>query len=548
MPSNVPPQSEVTPDSKSPARTELDASTLSPSSVGVGRASMRILALTVLFHPQIDRIGERAPLPALSSGRRVPLSRLEPTFAAAGSGEKRTLADAHLSRRPAWFRQVSDGVEMEGDEAGTTIEVNGRPLAENRLLSSADLVRGVVLMMANCVVLLLHELEPRPGEPSPDLGLVGASDAMTHLRRQIRRAAEHKAPVLLRGETGTGKELVAMAIHRAGPRRDRPYVTMNLGAVPSSLAATELFGANRGAYTGADRDQRGFFRRADGGTLLLDEVGETPSAVQPLLLRALESGEIQPLGASKAYRVDVRLIAATDANLEEKITEGRFRAPLLHRLAGVEIRLPPLRERREDIGLLLIHFLRCELEALGSAKLLNTDSSGRRLWLPAKVVARLALFDWVGNVRQLRNTARQLAIIAGDASPGESNRVVDELIGLDSVADPNPDAEERKIRTVATVSYRQPHEVSHKELLAALRANKFGLKPTAKRLGLSRTSLYALIDQDPQIRRASQIESSELEACRERHSGDLDAMAEELEVSRHGLQRRLRELRIGQKR
>src|SRR5262249_13655296 len=156
-----------------------------------------------------------------------------------------------------------------------------------------------------------------------------------------------------------------------GPRRDGPYLALNLGAVPPALAAAELFGAARGAFTGADRRRAGHFERAHRGTLFLDEGGEAPPEVQVLLLPALESGEIQPVGSEAPQRVDVRVVAATDADLEAAVAQGRFRAPLLHRLRGCEIRLPPLRERRDDVGRLLVSFLRRELAELGREELLD---------------------------------------------------------------------------------------------------------------------------------------------------------------------------------
>ncbi|HEU4537176.1 MAG TPA: sigma 54-interacting transcriptional regulator, partial [Polyangiaceae bacterium] len=181
-----------------------------------------------------------------------------------------------------------------------------------------------------------------------------------------------------------------------------------MGAVPKELAAAELFGAARGAYTGSTHDREGLFRSAQGGTLFLDEVGEAPPEVQVMLLRALETGEVHPVGAKAPVAVDVRLVAATDANLESQIRDGRFKEPLLHRLAGYEIRLPPLRERREDIGPLFYHFARGELEATGEARRLAPADPYEAPWLPAPIAARLVRHPWPGNVRQLRNWARQI--------------------------------------------------------------------------------------------------------------------------------------------
>ena len=172
------------------------------------------------------------------------------------------------------------------------------------------------------MALLLHRL-PSVLEREPErFGLTGDSAALVLLCREIRRVSTVATPVLLRGETGTGKELVARAIHTSGPRRARPYLAVNLGALPPALAAAELFGAARGAFTGADRSRSGHFERADGGTLFLDEIGEAPPEVQILLLRALESGEIQPVGSEAPLRVDARIVAATDADLEPRSRRG----------------------------------------------------------------------------------------------------------------------------------------------------------------------------------------------------------------------------------
>jgi two-component system nitrogen regulation response regulator GlnG len=165
-------------------------------------------------------------------------------------------------------------------------------------------------------------------------------------RRPVRLGAPLAVPVLLQGETGTGKELAARSIHDQSTRAQGPFLAVNLGALPAPLAAAELFGARKGAYTGAVQDLPGWFGRADGGTLFLDEVGEAPLEVQVMLLRALETGEIVPVGSQTPRRVDVRVVSATDADLEAAVGRGAFRAPLLHRLAGYSIRLPPLRHRR----------------------------------------------------------------------------------------------------------------------------------------------------------------------------------------------------------
>ena len=366
----------------------------------------------------------------------------------------------------------------------------------------------------NAVLLLEQELRKAPGDPE----------------------RESRVPVLVRGESGTGKELVARALHQASPRRDAPYIALNMASIPESLAAAELFGAVKGAYTGADRPRQGYFRRAAGGTLFLDEIGETPPEVQVQLLRALETGEIQPVGSEEARVVDVRVVSATDADLETAAREARFRAPLLHRLSGFVLRLPRLAERREDFGRLLVHFLRQELEAVDAVHRLGP---ARRPWLPAPLAATLARYDWPGNVRQLRNVVRQLVITHRDVEQVVMGGSVEALLAQHSAMDPAP---QELPAPAGAPSQRKPAEVSEEELVAALREQRFELQATAAALGISRPSLYNLIAKSSRIRTAADLDGEEIVACHERHGGDPTAMAAELEVSEKALRRRLARL------
>jgi two-component system nitrogen regulation response regulator GlnG len=448
--------------------------------------------------------------------------------------------------------------------------IDGVAVEEEREISPAEIERGAVLLLAGRVVLLLSRIEPglsssgssSGGKTGQDaglaFGLVGDSPAMIRLRQEIRRVADLDMPVLLRGETGSGKELVARALHDAGPRSRRPFLAVNMGAVPPALAASELLGAARGSYTGADQTRIGFFSRADSGTLFLDEIGETPSDVQPLLLRVLESHEIQPVGG-EVTRVDVRLIAATDADLEAAVAGGRFRGPLLHRLGGYEVHVPPLRARREDFGRLLLHFLRQELAEIGEEHRLAPPSPDARPWLPAELVARMAAWDWPGNVRQLRNAVRRIVIAGRGAFEVPLGSQIDRLFreeGTQTGSDTAKDWDAagrggmggsgdtaRHIRPSRPVrQYRRPDEVTDQELLEALRENGWRLQPTAARLGISRTSLYERIEKSPLLRKAADVSQEEIEACRETHGGDLDRMAASLEVSKRGLQLRMKQL------
>ena len=513
-------------------------------------AALTIPGLTILAHPDIQRIGERVALLELASGREEQLSRLEPSFGVPGRPWRQPLADPYLSRSPLRLLLEPDGgIRLASRDSPISVVADGDPVHGERVFTAAEVERGVVLLLANRVVLLLHRLPPLSEPGLPHYDLVGESEAMLDLRRQIRQTADLEIPVLLRGETGTGKELVAQAIHQASTRRDRPYLAVNMGAIPPSLAASELFGAAKGAYTGADQKRRGFFSRADGGTLFLDEIGEVPPEVQPLLLRALENGEIQPVGTEQIQRADVRTIAATDSDLEAAIASGRFRAPLLHRLSGYEIRIPPLRERRDDIGRLLVHFLRQELETLGESHRLM--ATAERPWLHASLVARLAQYDWPGNVRQLRNVARAIAVESRGSAEIRIGPQIERLLAPfpDTTRAPMeapaaPPVRERAPEPVREPARRRrsPQEISDEELVAALRANRWEPVATAGQLGISRAALYLLIDACPHTRKASNLERPEIEQALLQSGGRLAEAAEQLEVSEEGLKRQMKKL------
>ncbi|MEM8930570.1 MAG: sigma 54-interacting transcriptional regulator, partial [Acidobacteriota bacterium] len=239
---------------------------------GLDRAvDVRVPGLTILWHPDVDRVGERIALTGLAGGRSQELARLTPDFTPPDRPLSRPLADSRLSRTPIRLVPTPDGLRIDRDGSKTPVEIDGTPLDERHAVDAAALDRGVVLLLGHRVALLLHRLDPAPpAASSPRHDLVGESPGMLRLRRDVQRVADLGVSVLLRGETGTGKELVARALHAAGPRQDGPFVAVNMAAIPPTLAAAELFGAEKGAYTGADQKRAGHFRRADGGTLFLD--------------------------------------------------------------------------------------------------------------------------------------------------------------------------------------------------------------------------------------------------------------------------------------
>jgi two-component system nitrogen regulation response regulator GlnG len=519
------------------------------------RARSRVPALTILCHPDLSRVGERALLGGLPQGRTAHLSRLEPEFEPPDQSAPRPLGDRHISRAPVRLSRAGENgaLQLSVAETRTRVAVNGAPVQETWTGSGRELEAGIVVELADRIVLLLHTLPASTVQAPERFGLVGESEAILRVRYEVRRVADLDVPVLLRGETGTGKELVARAIHQASRRQAGPCLCVNMGAIPASLAASELFGSSKGAFTGSVRDQAGFFQRAHGGTLFLDEIAEAPPEVQVMLLRVLETGEIQRVGGSEPQRTDVRLIAATDANLEQAIEEGRFRGPLLHRLAGYEIVIPPVRERRDDFGRLLFHFLRQELQAIGEEhRLAPPPDDAAAPWMPASVVARLARYAWPGNVRQLRNAARQIVIASRAAESVEIGPQIEKLLReatAPPLAEGGPEpsaAEPAAVRKRAEpLAYRSPADVGEAEILEALRACRWEVKPAAEKLGIARPSLYALIEKFSSIRKAGDLSRAEILEAREAAGGNLDAMVERLEVSRKGLQQRMTQLGIG---
>jgi two-component system, NtrC family, nitrogen regulation response regulator GlnG len=486
--------------------------------------------LTILAHPDPGRIGQRARL----VGDTQALSRQEPEFEREDGSPAGSLRSPFLSRKPAWLsRAPRGGLLLTPDLQGTAIDLAGVRVRAPLKLAAADLARGVVLELGGQVALLLHTRAAPPW--SGELhGLVGASQALDELRRAIVRLASQAAPVLLRGESGAGKELVARALHAASPRAAGPLVCINLAAIPATTAASALFGHMAGAFTGARGDHRGYFEQAEGGSLLLDEIGTITPELKATLLRVLESGEIQPVGDGLPRRVDVRVMAATDEDLEAAMATGRFRAPLYHRLSACSLRVPALRERRDDIPRLLVHLLRLELVAAGRPDRLAPADPAQAPWLPAGLLAELTRQPWPGNVRQLHNLARHLVTHFAAAERVDAAAVLQALEAPTSAPRSEPEAPSAP---AARAGALEPQAV-----LRALRAHGFKVKAAAAALGISRTTLYALMDKSPDLRKARDLGREELERGLAGCAGDVDALAARLEVSPHGLKLRLKEL------
>ena len=480
---------------------------------------------TVLFHPDAERIGAVARLDIACE--ELILGRREPVFFKL-DGDECTLSERTVSRQalvlyrgdPHWEfcrRTGSSRLRLDGEELGSRSEVStdrGR--------------RGVVLTLGDRVVLHLRLRQDSVEDPDTSEieatstltgRLPGVSELARSLRQEVARAAAAQGDVLLLGPTGTGKEHVARAIHDLGG--DKPWVAVNVAALPPEIAAASLFGARKGAYTGADADRRGYFREADGGTLFLDEIGDAPESLQPQLLRALQEREIQVLGG-RTERVSLRVIAATERNPEDP---GALRPALRYRLGASEIHLPELHQRLEDLGVFAVAML-----ADGaSATMPWEQSSDETLVQWARCFERLAVYAWPGNLRELQHVLTQL--MARPTHPRIPARIGGHVgQGIEEPAPPS-----RPTPPVVRLA-----DMDDALFLKAWKNAGFEPATLARALGVSRTSVYRRVERTPDCRLAADVPLAELLVALDECQGNLDATAQKLEVSRRGLATRLR--------
>ena len=317
-------------------------------------------------------------------------------------------------------------------------------------------------------------------------GMVGRGPAIQEVFGLIRRLAPHVRTALITGETGTGKELVARALHKMGPRSGKRFITVNCSAVVETLFESELFGHMRGAFTGATDHKAGLFELADGGTLFLDEVGELPPAVQAKLLRVLEEGEVQRVGSLEPRKVDVRLIAATNRDLRTEVASGRFRNDLYYRLNIVEIKLPPLRDRREDIPYLTAAFIRSYSQRFNKP-LVGLTPGAERMLADAR---------WDGNVRQLRNVIERACILAESDFVTESDLAGSMLEQMQSVpaAGARPDVPAASASPAAATPAPLA-EIEREHIVRTLQQVKGNKAVAARLLGISRRAFYRQLER-----------------------------------------------------
>jgi two-component system, NtrC family, nitrogen regulation response regulator NtrX len=330
---------------------------------------------------------------------------------------------------------------------------------------------------------LLQENLRLRGEIESRHQIVGRSFALRQVLDRVEKVAPTDARVLVTGENGTGKELVARAIHRLSPRADRTFVEVNCAAIPSELIESELFGHMKGSFTGAHEDRAGKFELADGGTLFLDEIGDMSHQAQAKVLRALQEGLVTRVGGAKPVRVDVRVLAATNKDLEEEIREGRFREDLYYRLNVIPLHVPPLRERREDVPMLVRHFVESYAREANLRPRPFTDDA----------LERLQRMDWPGNVRELRNTVERLLILAGGGAVTADD--VDLLVA-GKMKGGGLSSDLLACRTFA--EFKEAAERAF--ILQKLRENDWNVSETARILDMPRSNLYKKIERYDLVR------------------------------------------------
>jgi two-component system, NtrC family, nitrogen regulation response regulator NtrX len=377
---------------------------------------------------------------------------------------------------------ISSPVVMMSGQASIEMAVRATRLGAADFIEKPISTEKLLLTIENA--LRVKHLEEENRDLKRRLGrhqIVWASPAMREVMAQVEHVAASETRVCIRGETGTGKELIARTLHEKSPRRANTFVSLNCAAIPAELMETELFGHEKGSFTGAAARHVGKCEHADQGTLFLDEIGDMPLTMQAKLLRVLEEGEIERVGGDKPFAVDVRVVVATHRNLEEQVRQGTFREDLYHRIFVFPIALPPLRERREDIRVLAEHF----------ARQLAEQNSWKPKSFAPEAIAALENYSWPGNVRELRNVIeRVLLLTPGDLVDASAiGRALPQSGGFALHALPGDPS-------LATGGLAERVEGFEREtLLAELKRNHHHMTNTAKALGLERSHLYKKCQQ-----------------------------------------------------
>ena len=357
---------------------------------------------------------------------------------------------------------ASVGSAVEAMRAGAADYITKPFINDEIRLTMRKIIESRNLQMENLI--LRQELSQRPPAFT---NIIGTSDAIQKIFSIMEKVIPSKSNILITGESGTGKGMVAEAIHESGPRKDKPFISINCGAIPENLLESELFGHKKGSFTSAIEDKKGLITMANTGTLFLDEVGELPSALQVKLLNVIQTRELTPVGDTRVITVDVRIIAATNADLMQRVKEGRFREDLYYRLNVIEIKMPPLRERKDDMPLLIKHYIDVFAKETGK----NIKD------IDYEAMQALLAYDWPGNIRELRNTIER-AVVLADGEVITIHDLTDKFRTLD-------------IEGVSTSSLRQALDHFEMEYVRrSLAESKGNKEATAAKLGIDLATLY----------------------------------------------------------
>jgi DNA-binding NtrC family response regulator len=356
----------------------------------------------------------------------------------------------------------SVGSAVEAMKAGATDYITKPFINDEIRLTIRRILESKNLQMENQI--LRQELSQRPAAFS---AIIGNSDAILKIFSIMEKVIPSKTNILITGESGTGKGLVAQAIHESGPRKDKPFISINCGAIPENLLESELFGHKKGAFTSANEDKKGLITMAHNGTLFLDEIGELPLSLQVKLLHVIQTRELTPVGDTRVITVDVRVIAATNADLAQRVKENRFREDLYYRLNVIEIDMPPLRGRRDDIPVLIKHYMAIFAKEAGK----NIKE------IDYEAMQAMLAYDWPGNIRELRNTIERATVLA-DGDTITIHDLPDKLRTLD-------------LEGVPTSSLRQALDTYEREYIKrSLTEHKGNKETTAEALGVDLATLY----------------------------------------------------------
>lgn len=480
----------------------------------------RVPMLVIATHPDRTRIGERAALMDLHNQDNDYLSRVKPEFAKNGN-VGRALLDEFISRSPIIFqRESGDRIRLKAHSTKTRVTIAGRAVQDEYILQERELDNGVVIGLNHRIVLLLKLLPLHDSAVDDNDVLFGISSDIRAIRQRVEQLAGMTLPVMIRGAAGVGKQQAAYAIHQASKGKSQPFISVNLAAIHDAVAEVELFGSARNGTR-----QPGYFEQANGGTIVLEDIEDASISVHRLLYTILQSQSVVPVGTDEALPINCRIMLTSHQD-PAGIEENSILSMLIEKLSAYQLFIPPLTERREDIGLLFDYFVREQWRKLYSGRVHDVK-------IPGELMSQLLTFHWPGNVRQLRNVARQVVI---DSREQEQLHLDPQLLSMLKPGAANGHWEEEP------GVQRKPNSVSRDELLQTLRACRFELQATAKKLGISRASVYQLIQRFEGVRTAQDLSEDEIKESYELNRSDTEKMMWDLQVSQIGLRRRLKSL------